>query len=1010
MNRPFALACVLITLASLAQPAAKAQSNLFQSVVAIAQSDSVRIDCRLTPSTDPAPVDLEAAITHAKTGDILWKSSIGAARRTPGQPVTITKDVRGLTPELWEPHSPSLYHLKITATKDGAPVGETTIRFGFRTIEIKNGQFHLNGRPIFLKGLAINPPGRTIPDALGESPQFARDYIAFLKSQNLNIFRISTDVSQTWFDAADELGMLMYAGRYGAPPASQTGKQTPPEDFEASLAAYRALFEQCASHPSIIIYYLANELPASGPHAAEFSSFLQRAHAQLKQWDPTRPYIANAGYGEGREGDICDVHRYWGWYYNSFLTYYNLRTPAFLTHPPALNPTPSVGTESSQSENSNSRSETSDQGLQISDSDTPNSHSAPSTSSSQLSAFPSQPITFSECVGAFTGSSGEINLVRSKQLAPRLGWLGNTSQPVHDSLAYQSDLVKQATETFRRLRPANPRLAGIMPFTTLFYNWSGIDSFSQMRPKPAMDQLRISYQPILLSWELWTPQAYAGARINPIAHIVNDHTHGAPITNATLRYTLSTRSGRPLLAGSIQIPDVPYYATWSTPIPITLPAHERTDDYLLCGTIYTPDAILSTNWTTIFIAEPGWGHPPAPPKTRLLVYDRAGRTTRVLQSHGLTPTPLHDITTHTLSRANTLVIGEFAWDDLLSARRQLLKDYVQSGGRILCLQQDPSRFLTDWLPAGITPLRGSASDPDYPPKTRPHREQTHLNPERPNHPVFLGLDRQRLAIWSDYTRWDQTQPGFPRIYPVTSGFQLRHPAEDLRRTAILADYDRGLDAIALCETFDAKGSVILSGLDLINRSGLDPVADRLLANLIAYAVSPDQHHPLPLITRPIHWGDLATEQGAVCGSINGLIINAEWLPGETQPSQPSLPANTGSWNAKPGDQFTPYGRNPFGPYEYTTGSSLRTTTNSQPSGEGFVLVRAPAAATRMLTIAGNSAKNDVSIRISVNGTLTQATIPPGYQKLITAPLPADKSLTIRFAGPKDLVLLETRFE
>ena len=54
---------------------------------------------------------------------------------------------------------------------------------------------------------------------------------------------------------------------------------------------------------------------------------LQRAYDELSAWDDTRLYIGNAGYGFGRAGEICDLHRYWGWYYNSFLSFYEMRDP-----------------------------------------------------------------------------------------------------------------------------------------------------------------------------------------------------------------------------------------------------------------------------------------------------------------------------------------------------------------------------------------------------------------------------------------------------------------------------------------------------------------------------------------------------------------------------------------------------------------------------------------------------------------------------------------------------------
>ncbi len=454
------LAPLLVLMATL-EACPQVRALEFDKLLALTTTNSVRIEVAPRAGEDFAGVEFGAVITHAGNGRLLWEGPLGQVARRASKGASFTKTVPSLKPELWRPDSPVLYSLRVTAAKAGKTLGAKAVRIGFRSFEIRDGQFHLNGRPVFLRGIAINPPGRTIPPEVGESRPFAEAYVRCLKSQNVNIFRLTTDESQVWFDVCDELGMMMYAGRYGSPPEADAGKRVAPKDFAPCIAGYRKLFESYASHPCIVMYLLANELPVSGERGKAFSDLLTRAHAALKEWDPTRPYIGNAGYGEGREGDVCDVHRYWGWYYNSFLTYYNLRD--------RLYPKPLFG-----------------------------------------DPVKNQPLTFTECVGSFTGWQGEFNLIRSKQLAPQLGWIGHAANRREDALAYQSFMVKQATESFRRMRPLNPRLAGIMPFTILFHNWSGITSFDQMKPKPAMEQLGLSYQPVLLSWELWSPQVVCG--------------------------------------------------------------------------------------------------------------------------------------------------------------------------------------------------------------------------------------------------------------------------------------------------------------------------------------------------------------------------------------------------------------------------------------------------------------------------------------------------------------------
>src|SRR5262249_42103648 len=217
-----------------------------------------------------------------------------------------------------------------------------------------------------------------------------------------------------------------------------------------------------------------------------------------------------------------------------------------------------------------------------------------------------QPLTFSECVGSFTGSSGEFNLVRSKQLGPALGWIGNTETPREDALSYQSFMLKQGCGLFRRMRPENPHLSGLMPFTILFSNWSGIASFEQMKPKPAMTALRTAYQPVRLSWELWTPQVYAGTEIVPIAHVINDDELGRELRDATIEFHLRSKDGRDALSDHISIPALPYYGAWSKAIPLKIPADLATGDYVFTGEIIAQSEKRSSNFVDLFIADSNW--------------------------------------------------------------------------------------------------------------------------------------------------------------------------------------------------------------------------------------------------------------------------------------------------------------------------------------------------------------------------------------------------------------------
>jgi hypothetical protein len=847
--------------------------------------------------------------------------------------------------------------------------------------------------------------------------------------------------------------MMVYQGQYGSPLEATPGKSRPPNNFETSLAAYKNLFSTYASHPSVVVYVLSNELPVSGSRGKAFHDFLTRACAELKTWDPTRLYIGNAGYGEGREGDICDVHRYWGWYYNTFLTFYNLRDPnLFTTGPGSIlrgraqsgdneDDAPRSRRNSDQSERSPSPQLRS-AGKQPNVAPSPlggasvGIKSDPAASVGFLDQTPGlakpstgpQPLTFSECVGNFTGPLGEYNIVLRKQLGAQLNWTGHAADQRQDALDYQSFAIDQIAETFRRLRPLNPHISGLMPFTILFYNWSGITNFAQMRAKPAADALARAYQPVLLSWENWTPQVYAGSAVKPVIHVINDADDGAPLKTAVVECRLMTQQGRELRRWkTVRLPTIPYYSTWTTRLELELPADLPTGDYQLSGTIESEGKVVSQNATPCFVARKTWAGPDSARGTRaapMLLYDPPGTTASALtklripfqriparQSRASDSASLSSLATLSSLPAPALIVGEMAWDTDAGSAIPALKDYIRNGGRVLCLRQDPAKFVASWLPARVTFFTSSANGPTYPPATRPFSDNMNVNLERPRHPIFAGLDRKRFALWSDYTNWEQTRPGFPKVYPVTAGFKLSEN-DSLDRVAILANYDRGLEGIALCEMFDGKGSIIVSGFDIVPRAGLDPVADRFLANLIHYTGAKEGHEVHPFVDSPIEWGNYASERGVINGPLNGLVVNVAWVRPETNPSATPLTPEEGAWNTRPGDQFVPRGRKPFGPYGYSTGSSLRDLNPESDSASGFFWARVPAGKKVVKTVVENSSAKPAELTVTVNdGRATQESITAGQTRTVTTPIPSGATnLCVRFTGSKALVLRRTEFE
>ena len=898
---------------------------------------------------------LSAKINPWRKSEVVWSGPIGARSVIEHLPV-----------QPWSPGNPNLYELTVTASEGGKPVASKTVRFGFRQVESRNGNVYLNGHPIFLRGLAINPPGRTVPEPLGSSRQFAYDYVKYLRGQNVNLIRVN-EANQDWFDVCDELGMMVYQGFYGSPPTGMSkdeekaarteaaaleavdeavGKRLPP-NFDRSMAAYQAEFETYVRHPSIIVYVLTNEMPYKGKDAAAVHDFLTRAHEHLAKWDHTRLYIGNAGYGEGREGDLNDVHRYWGWYYNSFLTFLNLRDPKL------------VGEYEKN-----------------------------------------QPLTFSECVGNFTGPTGAYNYIEKKQVASALGWTGTAEWPeqVDRAQAYQAFTVKQVTEMFRRLRPINPRISGVMPFTITFHNWRGIKSFEEMKPTAAVTQFDMSYRPILLSWENYKPHIYAGRHLKALAHIINDADDFSDLTGATFRYRFAGQTK------TIDLPPIPYYHTVRIPIEFDIPP-DADGDLVLGGTIMKGGYALSDNYTRIYVFGRSWKVDPRKPRRRIVI--KPGKTADALAKLGFATTNAAEPD----PERDCLVIGE---DETVPPQDEL-RGYLRAGARVLVLGQSRDRFKFDWLPGAPVACTHSVNEPEYPVPDRPAFDQAHVNPQRWDHPIFAGVDRvfwrNVLRYWSDYTDWDESKPGFPRISPVRFGFKLTKQ-EGFGDVAVIADYDSALEGVAVAEFFEGKGSAVLCGLDLIGRIGLDPVADRMLANLANYMADDTKHTAHPLVTEPIYWGDFMRERGVlVGGSLSGLFRNTRWLPPPTDPNGEPPRDKLNGWNTRPSDQYVPYGIRPRGPYHYTFNGGVRDEAGKDADGSGVFWASVPPDRRNVITKVNNPTTKPAVLRVDVNDLKGEPhEITPGQTIDITSPIPTGATdVGVRYTGGRELVIIQTTF-
>jgi hypothetical protein len=109
----------------------------------------------------------------------------------------------------WSPDDPHLYRADVSVVSKGVVSDQWKQVFGMRQLTIKNKDFYLNGKPIYIKASffeALYPNGIAFPD----SEQMVRKEIRLAKEAGFNMIRPwRRPPAPMWLDLADEMGVLV---------------------------------------------------------------------------------------------------------------------------------------------------------------------------------------------------------------------------------------------------------------------------------------------------------------------------------------------------------------------------------------------------------------------------------------------------------------------------------------------------------------------------------------------------------------------------------------------------------------------------------------------------------------------------------------------------------------------------------------------------------------------------------------------------------------------------------
>jgi hypothetical protein len=209
-----------------------------------------------------------------KNGKILSNKFSGTAKAGDTL-IRLTTQVSGQLN--WTSESPEIYFADITLARSKQVIHSVREKFGFRTIEVKNGLgIFLNGKNIVLKGCdrhSFRPgSGRAL------SRKECYDDVMLLKEMNMNAVRMSHYPPDTYFlDLCDEYGIYVLD--------ELAGWQKPPYDSNTGRRLVKEMVQRDVNHPSILFWDNGNEGGWNTDLDDEFRKYDPQDRRVLHPWE-----------------------------------------------------------------------------------------------------------------------------------------------------------------------------------------------------------------------------------------------------------------------------------------------------------------------------------------------------------------------------------------------------------------------------------------------------------------------------------------------------------------------------------------------------------------------------------------------------------------------------------------------------------------------------------------------------------------------------------------------------
>lgn len=622
-------------------------------------------------------------IASASPGQIILEPGINEGKLT----------IALKNPVLWTPEQPWLYFLSLALAKDGQIITAAPARFGMRDFKVREGNFYLNGKPVYLFG--ENLPAMHY-EGLGRSSEIEKKRISErlkrFKSLGYNVIRNAhMPMSPVLNSAADELGMMIYNEWAWC----FTSKINEKAFAENNSRQVREWVHRDYNHPSVVMWSGGNEVVYK--NCAKVKRQLEEQYDLIRRLDRSgRPICNFSGIGASPYGteklrtDVIDIHTYiglgntlWTDWKKSFNPWYerilkNFGDDGKLSQ--AFVIWECVGFSWGQK---------SDPGFKLND-------------IRAYGKYVSSPTSWSNPNGI--GFAGTIGLAAA--LDPKRG-------NRHGQSVYGRRIAEQIRQDLR-----------IKGFAPWFHGCS-------------LQMARLWTQPIYCGLRdeagIMPRNLFSGKQLTTVLFVVNSSDRD--MENAVLRLSLADGGGKEILLREISLPTIRSWSMHEENTEFTLPVTPGADFKQLRLTIISDTKEKSRNFYDVFVRNQDIMRSAVDSKIAVTIL-KPGKSgylellTKAFQDMGLKYQVINGL--DNIPANGLLVAGPGSGYSDSEAGK--LRQWITDGGTLLLLEHT----------AGSLPLPGDLTVESAP--------STFVDIAIPAHPVFKGLSQTCFDTWNNPDR------------------------------------------------------------------------------------------------------------------------------------------------------------------------------------------------------------------------------------------------------------------